>query len=580
MRSIPAMAALHAAQWKPSSRGRRGGLCQTMFRRSFDPWRLRFHAIALLLLFLALFGPKLARAQQMIWTDTYNGGLVTGSFSIGDQSSGIGVLYMGLPPGATVRSAKLYAVAIGTTPEDSLSFSFGNIPVTFNASTAGPVFQSLYGPVVLHTVDLTATLDPTLPYHLIDLSQGWTNFKEFMLFTEYELPGMGPITVDVFHLGEDSQLEENYTIHASHPMDNGQPIAFGTMGAYACCEYSDYESVAVNGVDLGKYYGRDFNAGPGNNYGACATFHYANGTFEGRGDDSTDVAISGADVLSELSTLLPYGAQDVQLTYQHVPAVSPWAEDNIVNLAVLAYSSVPCIDEANFLGPDTVLCPGDTLLLNAYREGASYLWQDGSTQAGYTVTAPGTYVVQWSHPNCTYAPDTVVVGMVHLPSPALGTDRELCRGTSITLGNVPPPSSVVTWNDGVTDLPRTFADSGSYVVEVGLQGCTVRDSVQITLVDCPEDTIALPNVFTPNGEGGNNNFRPIILSGVASLHFTVFNRWGQPVFQTSRMDLEWDGRTGGGEPVPDGVYFWVLEFVPEHAPATRQSQHGTVTLLR
>jgi len=540
-----------------------------------------FRAFPRVCLAVAMTGSLAANAQQMIWTDTFNGGLVTGSFSIGPVPSGIGVIYMDLPPGATVRSAKLYAVAIGTTADDSVSFPFGTIPVTFNASTAGPVFQSLYGSVVLHTLDLTDVLDPTLPYHQVDLTQvGYTNFREFMLFTEYELPGMGPITVDVFHLGQDSQLEENYTLHTSHAMDTGQPIAFGTMGAYARDAWSDYEAVLLNGVELGRFYGRDFNAGAGNRYGACATFHYANGIFEGLGDDNTDIAIQGADVLSELSTLVPYGTQNLQVSYHHVPAVNPWAQDNIVNLAVFAYSSVPCFDAADLLGPDTVLCPGDTLLLNAFREGATYLWQDGSTQPGFTVTAAGTYIVQWSHPDCTYAPDTVVVGMVNMPQLGLGYDRELCTGDSIMVGLVPPPGGVIAWSDGAAGSPRAIDTTGTYTLSLSYQGCTATDSVRILVVECVEGVIELPNVFTPNGDGTNDLFQPVVVHGIASLSFTIFNRWGQEVYRTTRPTLGWDGRGPGGSKVPDGVYFWVLEYTAEHGTGEVNTMHGTVMLLR
>lgn len=538
-------------------------------------------AAGCVLLVLALAMPGTIRAQQMIWTDTFNGGLVTGTFSIGPVSSGIGVIYMDLPPGATVRSAKLYAVAIGSSPTDSVSFPFGTLPVTFNSSTAGPVFESLYGSVVLHTLDLTNVLDPTLPYHQVDLTQvGFTNFREFMLFTEYELPGMGPITVDVFHLGQDSQLEENYTLHTSQPMDTGQPIAFGTMGAYARDIWSDYEAVLLNGVELGRFGGADFNAGAGNQYGACATFHYANGIFEGRGDDSTDIAILGPDVLSELSTLVPYGTQNLNISYHHVPAISPWAEDNIVNLAVFAYSSVPCFDAADVLGPDTVLCPGDTLVLNAYREGAGYLWQDGSTQPVLTVAAPGTYIVQWSHPDCTWAPDTVVVGMVPMPQLGLGTDRQLCEGDSLMLGAALPPGGVVTWSDGAVGMPRAIGVPGVYTASLAYQGCTVTDSVRIAMVECGAGVIELPNVFSPNGDGINDLFQPVQLHGIASLSFSVFNRWGQEVFHTTRPILGWDGRNPGGSKVPDGVYFWMLEYIADHGSGEVKAAHGAVMLLR
>ena len=537
-------------------------------------------ALRLLLIALALACPLLAGAQQMIWTDTYNGGLVTGSFSIGPVPSGIGVIYMDLPPGATVRSAKLYAVAIGSNPEDSVSFPFGTLPVTFNASTAGPVFQSLYGSVVLHTLDLTSVLDPALPYHLVDLTQvGYTNFREFMLFTEYELPGMGPITVDVFHLGQDSQLEENYTLHTSHPMDTGQPIAFGTMGAYAHDLWFDYEAVLLNGMELGRFGGADFNAGAGNQYGACATFHYANGTFEGRGDDSTDIAILGPDVLSELSTLVPYGTQNLNISYRHVPAVSPWAEDNIVNLAVFAYSSVPCFETLDYLGPDTVLCPGDTLVLNAYREGAGYLWQDGSTQATFTVTVPGTYIVQWAHPDCTWAPDTVVVGMVQQPATGLGGTMELCKDESLLLGLAPVPGAAYTWSDGSTAMPRTVDSTGVFTLFTTVGQCVFTDSVEVMWAHC-EHRVEFPNVFTPNGDASNATFRPIAFIGVQQSWFSVYNRWGQLVYRINGAEPDWNGLSQAGLPVPDGVYFWILEYTLVQVPDAMMKLHGSVHLLR
>lgn len=519
-------------------------------------------------------------AQQMIWTDTFNGGVVTGTFSIGDQGNGIGVIWMQLPPGATVRKALLYVTNVGGSPADSLHFPFGGIPVSLGPGTAGPAFGTLYGPNVLHTVDLTAQLDPTVPYHVVDVSGNYTNFKEYMLVTEYELPGMGPITLDIFHLGEDSQLEENYTIHTSHPMSSGAPIAFGTMGAYARSWIYDYEAISVNGNVLGTFYGADYNAGAGNHYGACATFHYANGVFEGIGDDSTDVAIHGADVLSNLASLVSDGTQTLQLTYAHNPTLDPGQQqDNIVNLALLAYSATPCDNATQPLGPDTTLCPGDTLVLDATRSGATYLWQDGSTAPTFTVTAPGTYMVHWAHPECSWAPDTVTVAMVALPDPALGPDRELCTGATAVLGPQPGPGVVFSWADGNLDLPRTVDSTGTYKLRLTLTGCSRTDSVHLAVVDCAS-TLEMPNVFTPNGDGSNALFRPLDVHGVAHYSLVVYNRWGQELFRSDKPMMGWDGRTPAGTPAPEGVYFWVLEYSAVREPGTMVPGHGTVTLLR
>lgn len=519
-------------------------------------------------------------AQQLIWTDTFNGGVVTGTFSIGDHSFGIGVIWMGLPENATVRKAILYATSVGGADDATLDLQLGTIPISLGPATAGPVFNTLYGTNILHAVDLTGQLDPTLPYHLVSLSGGQTTFKEYMLVVEYELPGMAPITLDIFHLGEDSALEEHYTLAASHPMSTDEPVAFATMAGYCRDWLTDYETVTVNGTVLGNLYGADYNASAGNHFGACATFHYANGIFEGIGDDDPDMAISGADVLSELSTLIAHGDQSFQVSYAHTPTLHPGQQrDNIVNLALLAYAAAPCDNATAVLGPDTLLCPGDTLVLDATRDGASYLWQDGSTAATYTVTAAGTYHVQWTHPECNYEADTIVVGLVQLPNPGLGRNRDLCMGSTMELGAEAIAGMDYQWENGETATPRTVDGPGVYTLTITNGGCSVVDSVRISALDCSY-AVELPNVFTPNGDGSNQLFTPIAMEGVSDLLITIYNRWGQEVFSSRQPAFGWDGRTPGGEPVPDGVYFWVLEHVAVHEPEKKVTMHGTVTLLR
>jgi gliding motility-associated-like protein len=57
--------------------------------------------------------------------------------------------------------------------------------------------------------------------------------------------------------------------------------------------------------------------------------------------------------------------------------------------------------------------------------------------------------------------------------------------------------------------------------------------------------IFVPTGFTPNNDGRNDKIFPICV-GIARLeYFRVFNRWGQLVFQTSRMGEGWDGRING-----------------------------------
>jgi len=69
--------------------------------------------------------------------------------------------------------------------------------------------------------------------------------------------------------------------------------------------------------------------------------------------------------------------------------------------------------------------------------------------------------------------------------------------------------------------------------------------------------IILPNVFTPNFDSINDVFKPI-LDEIVEMDFSIFNRYGNLVFETSRLNGFWDGRTTSGEPFKDGVYFCVL----------------------
>jgi gliding motility-associated-like protein len=69
--------------------------------------------------------------------------------------------------------------------------------------------------------------------------------------------------------------------------------------------------------------------------------------------------------------------------------------------------------------------------------------------------------------------------------------------------------------------------------------------------------IFIPNSFTPNGK--NPIFLPIInFSQIDTYDFTIFNRWGQPVFRTSDTNEGWNG-INGTEECPNGLYVYQLK---------------------
>ena len=95
-----------------------------------------------------------------------------------------------------------------------------------------------------------------------------------------------------------------------------------------------------------------------------------------------------------------------------------------------------------------------------------------------------------------------------------------------------------TWSDGNSEWPRAVALPGLYSFAFAADGCSVSDSIVVTIVDRSYG-VELPSVFTPNSDGSNNLFKPITLQGVSSLSFRVYNRWGQEVFHTTQLEAGW-----------------------------------------
>jgi gliding motility-associated-like protein len=68
--------------------------------------------------------------------------------------------------------------------------------------------------------------------------------------------------------------------------------------------------------------------------------------------------------------------------------------------------------------------------------------------------------------------------------------------------------------------------------------------------------LLVPNVFTPNGDGANDEFR-VVYRSIKEFHCWVYNRWGMLVYQWSDPAKGWDG-TIGGRPAAEGAYFYVI----------------------
>ena len=105
-------------------------------------------------------------------------------------------------------------------------------------------------------------------------------------------------------------------------------------------------------------------------------------------------------------------------------------------------------------------------------------------------------------------------------------------------------------------------------------GCVASSNTYLDPQACC--ALSIPSAFTPNGDGRNDVFRPI-LKGYHNFHtFRIVNRWGQTVFETTSTNGAWDG-TFNGVPQDIGVYYYYLKYDCEGKTLEAK---GDVTLIR
>lgn len=103
----------------------------------------------------------------------------------------------------------------------------------------------------------------------------------------------------------------------------------------------------------------------------------------------------------------------------------------------------------------------------------------------------------------------------------------------------------------------TFTEPGNYRAVVGMSNshdCQL-DSVEF-LISVSESMLTVPNVFTPNGDGMNDEFR-VVYRSIKEFHGWVYNRWGHKVYEWTDPSKGWDG-TIGGRPAAEGAYYYVI----------------------
>ena len=113
---------------------------------------------------------------------------------------------------------------------------------------------------------------------------------------------------------------------------------------------------------------------------------------------------------------------------------------------------------------------------------------------------------------------------------------------------------IATRND--RDMRYTFSEPGAYRVVCAVNNASCSSDSSEVNVQISESYLAVPNVFTPNGDGKNDEFR-VAYRSLKEFHCWVYNRWGKLVYEWTDPSKGWDG-TINGRPAAEGAYYYVI----------------------
>jgi gliding motility-associated-like protein len=195
------------------------------------------------------------------------------------------------------------------------------------------------------------------------------------------------------------------------------------------------------------------------------------------------------------------------------------------------------------------------------------------------------YVVDTTNGSaCASLPDSCVI--TPMPAPVAGFDTVSFGNFNTTYQFADSSTGGTSWfwdfGDGSTSTLQNpshqYNGAGTYtVMQVVTSASGCIDTIFITVV--VGEGILIPNVFTPDGDGINDEFW-IPSSGFESFEIEIYNRWGTKIWEASAGEIRWDGHSTSGQMMSDGTYYFILNAMLKSQSGPKDySTKGYVTLL-
>lgn len=230
------------------------------------------------------------------------------------------------------------------------------------------------------------------------------------------------------------------------------------------------------------------------------------------------------------------------------------------------------------LGEDKEICEGDSVEFISTGNYIAYLWNNGSTNPTIPATTTDLYWLEVTGENGCKNRDSVYLEVLPAPIVDLGPDQIIHNDETVIL-DAGEPADFYIWSTGdSTQFINALGVEGGniYWVLLEYKGCSTSDTIVID--EYPSCVAELPNAFSPNGDGTNDDLE-IFVSGLKILYLKIFDRYGELVYESidPQGNQKWDGKHNSEKQELE-VYTYYLKAICQDGYLIEKK--GNVTLLR
>jgi len=234
------------------------------------------------------------------------------------------------------------------------------------------------------------------------------------------------------------------------------------------------------------------------------------------------------------------------------------------------------------------ICEGDSATFDAGAGFASYAWQEvGTNRTGnrsiFKVSSTNNVIITVRNQEGCSASDTAKVKQI-IPRKVLKISGRpvICNGAAIL--EAENGYKLYEWSDSKGNLLQSSENAGISIRDAGKYSVSAKDSLgcgaagEVTVTECCEPVLDIPNAFTPHSTPANNIFR-VKHENLLQFKMQIYDRWGVLVFLSEDPENGWNG-TSIGRPCESGVYQVIVEYSGcENGKTVRGKKQEVLNLL-